>query len=553
MIKKYYLKPKESFDEIKKKEGTFINNFSTIIDHDCNVYYQDDTNEWKVLLIFRKNIIPEKYNDIALNSFKEETIKANALRGKAGGIINKKLISPNIKKILNPKNFQSKIMYKNGKISKYYIANRIKSLIVGYFDKPKLSEKANLIKSSICRTTAFTEKYKNTKWKQSLPLFKLANKYYKKYLPKNYNEQLKLTKLCPKYKISGTAFSTVTINYNWQTAVHLDVGDYHNGYSVLMVAEEGNYTGGYLGYPEYDIAVDIRKGDFALMNPHKWHCNTKLIGESNFTRLSMVMYFRENILKCSSKGIKIIEDKIPNIKVPTVKLISVNDIKFYIRPNTTDIKVIEEVIKSHVYQKKKIGFIPEEGETWFDIGSNIGTFTLFALNLKCKKIYAYEPEPHNNKLFKLNIKANGYDSNHVQLNEAAVFTKEGKMDLFICKGDYNKYRHTLYKIRGRESISVPVLDIKDEIEKYKPDCIKMDIEGAEIDILEYITLSDLRKWKLKKLVFEYSFDIDPSVERFFKIINKLKKYFTTVYFTKVKETDIEYKFYPAMTIVYCLI
>ena len=452
-------------------------------------------------------------------------------------------------------------MYKNGKISKYYIANKVKSLIVGYFDKPKLSEKANLIKSnmSICRTTTFTEKYKNTKWKQALPLFKLASKYYKKYLPKNHNEQLKLANLAPKYKISGTAFSTVTINYNWQTATHLDVGDYHNGYSILLVAEEGNYTGGYLGYPEYDIAVDIRKGDFALMNPHKWHCNTKLIGDKyengkdNFTRLSMVMYFRENILKCSNKGLNIINSKLDNLGDKLPKLISVNDIKFNIRPNTTDIKVIEEVIKNKVYQKKKIGFIPEEGETWFDIGSNIGTFTLYALNLKCKKIYAYEPEPHNNKLFKLNLKANGYNSNQVQLNESAVFTKKGHMDLFICKGDYNKYRHTLYKIRGRESISVPVLNIKSEIEKYKPDCIKMDIEGAEIDILEYITLSDLRKWKLKKIVFEYSFDIDPSVERFFKIINKLKKYFTTVYFTKVKETDIEYKFYPAMTIVYCLI
>ena len=65
MIKKYYLKSKVSFDDIKKKEGTFINNFSTIIDHDCDVYYQDDNyqddnyqdDKWKVLLIFRKNII----------------------------------------------------------------------------------------------------------------------------------------------------------------------------------------------------------------------------------------------------------------------------------------------------------------------------------------------------------------------------------------------------------------------------------------------------------------------------------------------------------------
>ena len=80
----------------------------------------------------------------------------------------------------------------------------------------------------------------------------------------------------------------------------------------------------------------------------------------------------------------------------------------------------------------------------------------------------------------------------------------------------------------------------------------MDIEGAEIDLLEYLTAADYRKAGVKKLVYEYSFDIDPSIPRFMKIINQLKKYFTTVHFTKVNPNEAEYRHFPAATMVYCM-
>jgi hypothetical protein len=127
------------------------------------------------------------------------------------------------------------------------------------------------------------------------------------------------------------------------------------------------------------------------------------------------------------------------------------------------------------------------------------------------------------------------------------------VDLYLSKGDYNKYRHTIYKIRGREAIRVPAVSIFDALRTSRADCIKMDVEGAEIDILEALKPEDYKKFGIRKLVFEYSFDIDRSIPRFMKIIDGLRKYFGTVHYTKVKEDELVYTYYPAMTIVYCLL
>jgi hypothetical protein len=79
----------------------------------------------------------------------------------------------------------------------------------------------------------------------------------------------------------------------------------------------------------------------------------------------------------------------------------------------------------------------------------------------------------------------------------------------------------------------------------------MDIEGAEIDILEFLNPSDYKKFGIKKMVFEYSFDIDNSIPRFMKIMKSLQKYFKHVHWTKVKPNELTYDYFPAATLVFC--
>ena len=64
--------------------------------------------------------------------------------------------------------------------------------------------------------------------------------------------------------------------------------------------EEGKYDGGFTGFPQFGFAVDVREGDFLAMNVHEWHGNTKIIPiTKDHTRLSLVSYLRERMLRCS--------------------------------------------------------------------------------------------------------------------------------------------------------------------------------------------------------------------------------------------------------------
>ena len=226
-----------------------------------------------------------------------------------------------------------------------------------------------------------------------------------------------------------------------------------------------------------------------------------------------------------------------------------------IRPLTTDEKVVDEVLLRAAYEKPRLGFLIEPGDRWLDLGANIGTFVLLCMVRGAASVTAYEPEPENFDMLQENIRWNArqFPDTKVRVEEAAVGAKAGTMPLFLCGGEYNKYRHSLVlRKRGGRKIDVPVLAFRDVIRGIGYDGydgIKMDIEGAEIEILETMKPSWLKK--IRKLVLEYSFDVDASIPRFMKIIEKLRGIFPNVKFDKVKTDDAEYRFFPMCTMVYC--
>jgi len=210
------------------------------------------------------------------------------------------------------------------------------------------------------------------------------------------------------------------------------------------------------------------------------------------------------------------------------------------RPGTTDEKVVDEVLKRNVYEHKKFGFFIKDCPIWLDLGANIGTFTWLARSKGCQ-VFAFEPEPDNFQLLQENTSgANLYQ-------EGVVAGPDATVDLYLCKGDYNKYRHTIFKKRGRTSIKIKVRNFKKVLEEFRPNGIKIDIEGAEIELLESVkTFPEY----VTHLVFEYSFDIDPSIARFKNIIDQLSKQFH-VHHRKVDWTLDKWTFFPQAIIVYC--
>lgn len=307
MVQKILIEPLCSHRDLKCIEGEFLPShpLRTLINQSCDIYGLENGKKYLVAK-FRKGVISNNLCDLAIKSFKSDAKKATSIRGIASGKIDLKKLSKNIVAIVSPDSYKSRVVYKSGIVSNYYIANPVNSLIVGYFDLPTLRTKSNILSKKLnpCRTTKFTEQY-TEKWTNVLPLISKVNDLYKKLVPDKYNQQKKLCNKIKEFCIKNTVFTTLTVNYNWQTACHVDKGDLTEGFSCITVSEEGKWSGGYLSVPRFGLSFDLRQGDILIFNPHEYHCNSPIIPLSkNYTRLSIVYYFREGMLKCAkSKSI----------------------------------------------------------------------------------------------------------------------------------------------------------------------------------------------------------------------------------------------------------
>lgn len=130
--------------------------------------------------------------------------------------------------------------------------------------------------------------------------------------------------------------------------------------------------------------------------------------------------------------------------------------------------------------------IVKNGMVVVDIGANIGYYTLIAAELVGKngKVFAFEPEPQNYALLVRNIEVNGYKN--VVPVQKAVSDKVGTTRLYLSP-DGNTGWHRIYDSHnGWDSIEIETVTL-DEFFKDKEgeiDIIKMDVEGAELTILQ---------------------------------------------------------------------
>ena len=157
-----------------------------------------------------------------------------------------------------------------------------------------------------------------------MPFLTRIDELFQKLEPTAHKKQLALAKQHSMYQIEDTAFSTVTVNSNFRTALHKDAGDFTEGFGNLSVIEWGKYHGGYTLMPRFKIGFDVRTGDFLAMNVHEWHTNSTMyeteedakynqtlpdirtrdpnvgVAGSNhrYQRLTFVCYFREKLVDC---------------------------------------------------------------------------------------------------------------------------------------------------------------------------------------------------------------------------------------------------------------
>jgi hypothetical protein len=272
--------PDEEF--LKYKGKNFETDwYKTIIEKSADGYHMEDDKQ-KVLFKFRKNVISDKYSDIATDAFLEFSKKKHANRGMAGGIPDGQTTSRHTTK--------------TGQNEGTYIASNIS----GYFDRPLREHRGQLGTIRVCRTTAFTLQNKD-QWTSGILFVQRCSKLFKKIAPKEWGVQRREWGLIHNdLKIPKTVFTTVTSNYNWRTACHKDKGDYHKGLGNLIVIGK-DFKGGYLGFPQFKVLIKIESGDVVFMDSHQWHCNTPIKCKKDGYRLSFVMYIREDMKLCKHK------------------------------------------------------------------------------------------------------------------------------------------------------------------------------------------------------------------------------------------------------------
>ncbi len=181
-------------------------------------------------------------------------------------------------------------------ISDTSYANVVFSGIAGWFDRyPRIP---------YGRATAYTQ-HSYDKFKLSFPFLQTLDRGFAELLPTRHAAQREAAnKIDPAFLVPQTVFTTITVNKTFRTAAHRDAGDFSDGLSNLLVlSNNGNYTGGYLILPEVRIAVNVRPGDLLLVNNHEYiHGNTPIeLQDDVAERISLVCYLREKMLELGSK------------------------------------------------------------------------------------------------------------------------------------------------------------------------------------------------------------------------------------------------------------
>lgn len=179
---------------------------------------------------------------------------------------------------------------------------------------------------------------------------------------------------------------------------------------------------------------------------------------------------------------------------------------FETRPGTEDLYIIGENLLQRQYDI--CSFTRED--VWFDMGAQIGTFSVTYAH-RVKQIIAYEPEPGSYALLCRNLKTNQCEN--VVTTNKAVASKQRERTFYLC--EENVGAHSLMRQRGRERITVQCDDAHKVMLRFGVNKVKMDIEGAEIEVLPVLA------WDvLDEIILEWHFNL----------IRDKKKYETFVRF-----------------------
>jgi len=175
------------------------------------------------------------------------------------------------------------------------------------------------------------------------------------------------------------------------------------------------------------------------------------------------------------------------------------------------------VILLGVYEKDPIFKLENfKNGVIIDAGAHIGLFTLKA-SVHAKKVTSIEPHPFNYCLLKTNLIENKV--NNVEILRKALWKDDGGIDL--VEGNHSAAHSVVVNDKKRKKLKVPTITLSEIVQKLgQIDLLKLDIEGAEYEVILHTPSKDLRK--IKYIVGEIHLN-EINKEYLFNVIEYLKQ------------------------------
>lgn len=148
---------------------------------------------------------------------------------------------------------------------------------------------------------------------------------------------------------------------------------------------------------------------------------------------------------------------------------------YYIRVDTFDPGSVKECLRNY-------SDIDVKDKVVLDLGANIGGFAKMAVDAGAKQVIAVEPCPDNFAMLQLN------SPKSLNLNAAVSEHSDPKCTFYYATSQRNSVSSSTAKRRNSSDISVEVdsYNFSALLEQYRPQVLKIDIEGKEYDLLDTI-------------------------------------------------------------------
>lgn len=145
------------------------------------------------------------------------------------------------------------------------------------------------------------------------------------------------------------------------------------------------------------------------------------------------------------------------------------------------------------------------GMTVLDIGANIGYYALMELGMigKAGTLIAVEPSPSNVELLKRNLALNGHEG--IEIHPGAMSDQPGVKSFFLSEmSNLNTFHDTgtgSLHLSGK-TVDVRTLTVPEVMAGRKPDLIRMDVEGHEIEVINGLLPAVERGEMAPMIIFE---------------------------------------------------